>query len=133
MSAPTNVHWGYDNRSCGIRIPNSGPASRRVENRVPGVDVNPYLAMAATLACGYLGMVQALAPSPPRDDNAEHVHDQLPRNLEDAILRLRQCEPLGELLGELFVQAFCEVKELEFATYSRVISSWEREHLMLLV
>jgi glutamine synthetase len=133
MSAPTNVHWGYDNRSCGIRIPNSTPANRRVENRVPGVDVNPYLAMAATLACGYLGMVEGRAPSAPTFDSAEHVHDQLPRNLEDAILRLRQCEPLSELLGELFVRAFCEVKELEFATYSRVISSWEREHLMLLV
>jgi glutamine synthetase len=133
MSAPTNVHWGYDNRTCGIRIPNSAPLNRRVENRVPGVDVNPYLAMAATLACGYLGMRDGLTPSEPTADSAEHVHDQLPRNLEDAIVRLRECKPLGEILGELFVQAFCEVKELEFATYSRVISSWEREHLMLLV
>lgn len=133
MSAPTNVHWGYDNRSCGIRIPNSTPANRRVENRVPGVDVNPYLAMAATLACGYLGMVRDLSPSPATVDSAEHVHDQLPRNLEDAISRLRQCDALSDMLGELFVRAFCEVKEREFATYSRVISSWEREHLMLLV
>jgi glutamine synthetase len=133
MSAPTNVQWGYDNRTCGFRIPNSTPSNRRIENRVPGVDVNPYLAMAATLACGYLGMVHGLTPSEPAAGSAEHVHDQLPRNLEDAILRLRECEPLGEILGELFVQAFCEVKELEFSTYSRVISSWEREHLMLLV
>jgi len=133
MSAPTNVHWGYDNRTCGIRVPNSNPRNRRVENRVPGVDVNPYLAMAATLACGYLGMLEGLQPSDPTYGSAEHVHDQLPRNLEDAIMRLRECKPLSEILGELFVQAFCEVKELEFATYSRVISSWEREHLMLLV
>ncbi len=133
MSAPTNVHWGFDNRTCGIRVPNSNPRNRRVENRVPGVDVNPYLAMAATLACGYLGMTQGLQPSPPTEGSAEHVHDQLPRNLEDAIMRLRECTPLSDILGELFVQAFCEVKELEFATYSRVISSWEREHLMLLV
>lgn len=97
------------------------------------MDVNPYLAMAATLACGYLGMTQRLKPSAPTAGSAEHVHDQLPRNLEDAILRLRECKPLSDILGELFVQAFCEVKELEFATYSRVISSWEREHLMLLV
>jgi len=132
-SAPMNVHWGYDNRTCGIRIPNSGPASRRVENRVPGVDVNPYLAMAATLACGYLGMVEGLAPSVPTLESAEHIHGELPHNLEDAILQLRNCEPLAEILGPLFVEAFCEVKELEFATFSRVISSWEREHLMLLV
>jgi glutamine synthetase len=133
MSAPTNVRWGYDNRSCGIRIPNSDAHNRRIENRVPGVDVNPYLAMAATLACGYLGMVHAMTPSPATDGSAEHVDDELPRNLEDAILRMRACQSLGEILGELFVKAFCEVKELEFATYSRVISSWEREHLMLLV
>ena len=133
MSAPTNVRWGYDNRTCGIRIPNSTPANRRVENRVPGVDVNPYLAMAATLACGYLGMLEDLTPSAPTVHSAEQVRDELPRNLEDAILRLRQCGPLSDILGELFVRAFCEVKELEFETYSRVISSWEREHLMLLV
>lgn len=133
MSAPTNVRWGYDNRTCGIRIPNSNPENRRIENRVPGVDVNPYLAIAATLTCGYLGMVEGLKPSAPTDTSAEHVHDELPRNLEDAIVRMRQCEPLGKMLGEQFVKAFCEVKELEFETYSRVISSWEREHLMLLV
>jgi glutamine synthetase len=133
QSAPTNVHWGYDNRTCGIRIPNSGPASRRVENRVPGVDVNPYLAMAATLACGYLGMVEGLRPSLPTPESAEHVHGDLPRNLEDAIFQLRACPDLARMLGPLFVEAFCEVKELEFATFSRVISSWEREHLMLLV
>jgi glutamine synthetase len=133
QSAPTNVHWGYDNRTCGIRVPNSGPEGRRVENRVPGVDVNPYLAMAATLSCGLLGMIEGLTPSEPTADSAEQVHDDLPRNLEDAILRMRQCPQLAGMLGELFVQAFCEVKELEFATFSRVISSWEREHLMLLV
>jgi glutamine synthetase len=133
QSAPMNVHWGYDNRTCGIRVPNSSPENRRVENRVPGVDVNPYLAMAATLSCGYLGMVEGLKPAPPTADSAEHVHDHLPRNLEDAILRMRNSPALAEMLGQLFVQAFCEVKELEFATFSRVISSWEREHLMLLV
>jgi len=133
QSAPTNVRWGYDNRTCGIRVPNSSLENRRVENRVPGVDVNPYLAMAATLSCGFLGMAEGIAPSKPTLDSAEHIHDELPRNLEDAILRMRGCAPLSEMLGDLFVQAYCEVKELEFATFSRVISSWEREHLMLLV
>jgi glutamine synthetase len=133
QSAPMNVHWGYDNRTCGIRIPNAGPDNRRVENRVPGVDVNPYLAMAATLACGYLGMTEGLQPAEPTPESAEHIHGDLPRNLEDAIQQLRACPALSKILGPLFVEAFCEVKELEFATFSRVISSWEREHLMLLV
>ena len=133
MSAPINVQWGYDNRTCGIRVPNSGPGDRRVENRVPGVDVNPYLAMAATLACGYLGMVEGLTPSEPLQSSAWHHEHDLPRNLEDAIERMRDCSALGEVLGPQFVKAFLAVKELEHATYSRVISSWEREHLMLLV
>ena len=133
MSAPINVRWGHDNRTCGIRIPKSGPQSRRVENRVPGVDTNPYLAMAATLACGWLGMQQQLQPSEPTLDSAWRVSHELPRHLEDALQKMRACDDLREVLGERFVDAFCAVKELEYAGYNRVISSWEREHLMLLV
>ena len=133
MSAPINVRWGLDNRTCGIRVPKSGPESRRVENRVPGVDVNPYLAMAATLACGWLGLTGALPASDPMAGSAWDLDHELPRHLEDALTRMRACEPLAEVLGPAFVNAFCAVKELEYATYNRVISSWEREHLMLLV
>ena len=133
MSAPINVRWGYDNRTCGIRIPKSGPEARRVENRVPGVDVNPYLAMAATLACGWLGLRDKVQPTEPMVDSAWNVDHELPRHLEDAIEAMRACEEMREILGENFVDAFCAVKELEYATYNRVISSWEREHLLLLV
>ncbi len=133
MSAPINVRWGHDNRTCGIRVPKSGPEARRVENRVPGVDVNPYLAMAATLACGYLGMKERVLPSDPMSNSAWDLDYELPRHLEDAIARMRGCDALSDVLGPLFVKAFCAVKELEYATYNRVISSWEREHLLLLV
>jgi glutamine synthetase len=100
---------------------------------VPGVDVNPYLAMAATLACGYVGLRDGLQASEPTLDSAWNVSHELPKHLEDAIEAMRACEPLREVLGPGFVDAFCAVKELEFATYNRVISSWEREHLLLLV
>ncbi|MDP3924971.1 MAG: glutamine synthetase family protein [Hydrogenophaga sp.] len=133
LSAPINVQWGFDNRTCGIRVPESDAANRRLENRVPGVDVNPYLAMAATLACGYLGMEQALEPTAPMRSSAWDMDYELPNHLEDAIRRMRTCEPLREVLGGAFVDAFLAVKELEYATYNRVISSWEREHLLLLV
>lgn len=133
MSAPVNVRWGYDNRTCGLRVPKSGPQARRIENRVPGVDVNPYLAMAATLACGWLGMRDRLQPGEPTVDSAWSVGRDLPRHLEDAIASMRSCDPMREVLGESFVDAFCAVKELEYGTYNRVISSWEREHLLLLV
>jgi glutamine synthetase len=132
MSAPINVRWGYDNRTCGIRIPNSDACARRVENRVPGVDANPYLAMAATLACGYLGMMERLTPSDPLGGSAWDVPSELPSHLEDAIRQMRECQPLEEILGPDFVKAYCAVKTLEYSTYSRVISSWEREHLLLL-
>lgn len=133
VSAPINVHWGLDNRTCGIRVPKSASESRRVENRVPGVDVNPYLAMAATLACGYLGMVKGLPATAPTTGSAAGISNELPHHLEDAIKAMRACEPMREVFGPLFVDAFCAVKELEYATYNRVISSWEREHLLLLV
>jgi glutamine synthetase len=131
MSAPINVSWGYDNRTCGIRIPNSKPQARRIENRVPGVDVNPYLALATTLACGYLGISEGLKPTEPTYDNAWETEADFPRNLEYALRRMRNCTELSELLGEQFLKAFGEVKALEHATYKRVISSWEREHLQL--
>lgn len=130
-AAPINVRWGYDNRTCGIRIPNSGPAARRLENRVPGVDVNPYLAMAATLACGYLGMVEKLQPSEPMSDSAYSLDYELPRSLEDAVELMQACEELQEVLGSEFVEAFCNVKEKEFETFNRGITAWEREHLQL--
>ncbi|MDP1659346.1 MAG: glutamine synthetase family protein, partial [Methylotenera sp.] len=133
MSAPTNVRWGYDNRTCGIRVPNSDAISRRIENRVPGVDVNPYLAIAATLACGYQGIVEAQQPTAALSTSAWNMADDLPHHLEDAIERLRDCAPMHDLFGAKFVEAFCAVKELEYGTYNRVISSWEREHLLLLV
>jgi len=133
MSAPINVQWGYDNRTCGIRVPESDPANRRLENRVPGVDVNPYLAMAATLAAGYLGLVEKRQPSEPMKSSAWDMDHELPSHMEDALRRMRDCEPLREVLGGAFIDAFLAVKELEYATYNRVISSWEREHLLLLV
>lgn len=133
MSAPINVQWGYDNRTCGIRVPESDAANRRLENRVPGVDVNPYLAMAATLACGYLGLVEKRQPTEPMRTSAWDMNHELPSHMEDSIRRMRECEALREVLGGAFIDAFLAVKEVEYATYNRVISSWEREHLLLLV
>lgn len=133
MSAPINVQWGFDNRTCGIRVPESDPANRRLENRVPGVDVNSYLAMAATLGAGYLGLMEKRPCSEPMTSSAWAMDHELPSHMEDSIRRMRECEELREILGGAFIDAFLAVKELEYATYNRVISSWEREHLMLLV
>ena len=130
-AAPINVHWGYDNRTVGLRVPDSAPESRRIENRVPGADANPYLVVAASLACGLLGMIDDLEPSDPVIDSAYDRPYDLPRNLEQALGALRDCRPLKELLGERFVTAYNAVKENEYSTFLQVISSWEREHLLL--
>ncbi|POB00360.1 glutamine synthetase [Chromobacterium sinusclupearum] len=130
-SAPINLSWGYDNRTCGLRVPHSGPEARRVENRLAGVDVNPYLAMAASLACGYLGMLEKTDPSEPLSGSAYEQPHQLPRHLDDAIDMLLRCKPLAELFGEHFVETYAAIKEAEYREYFDVISPWERRFLLL--
>jgi glutamine synthetase len=129
--APINVQWGYDNRTAGLRVPTSEPANRRVENRLAGSDANPYLAIAASLACGYLGMIEGLKPTEPISGSAYELPFALPMTLAESLRMLRGCKPLVELIGERFVLAYGAVKENEYETFLRVISSWEREHLLL--
>jgi glutamine synthetase len=130
-SAPRNVQWGVENRTCGLRVPYSETSGRRVENRFAGADANPYLALAATLACGYLGMQEKLMPLPEMKSSAYDLPYSLPRTLEEALSHLEQCEPIKEMLGERFVEAFVAVKRKEYETYFGVISRWEREFLLL--
>mgnify|MGYP003484084904 FL=1 len=129
--APINVQWGYDNRTAGLRVPVSNPENRRVENRVGGADANPYLAIAASLACGYLGMVEGLQPTDPISGSAHDLPFALPRALDTALRRLSESEALIRILGEPFVAAFSIVKTAEYEVFLQVISSWEREHLLL--
>lgn len=129
--APINVHWGRDNRTTGLRVPVSQPDSRRVENRVAGADANPYLAIAASLACGYLGMVQELEPTEPVKGSAYRLAFTLPRHQSDALQKFNSCKALKEVFGERFVEAVTLVKQAEYEAYQRVISSWERENLLL--
>jgi glutamine synthetase len=131
QTAPINTHWGYDNRTAGLRVPNANASARRVENRCGGADANPYIALAASLACGYLGMTEGLQPSDPISGSAHDLPFGLPRSLDEALRELRASEPLVELLGPTFVEAFALVKEAEYEVFLQVISSWEREHLLL--
>ncbi|MBF0278266.1 MAG: glutamine synthetase [SAR324 cluster bacterium] len=131
MACPINVHWGYDNRTVGLRIPFSSPENTRVENRVAGADANPYLAIALTLACGYLGMEENLEPTPPFEGNAYDLPFGLPRTLHESLRQLKNNQVLQDVLGEQFVRIYIAVKEKEYQTYYRVISPWEREFLLL--
>ena len=131
LSAPVNVAWGYDNRTTGLRIPPSSPANRRIENRVPSSDANPYLALAASLACGYLGLMRHLTPGEPVAGIARGDEFDLPVGLLEAVGLFEESEELSEVFGRGFVTTFAAVKRAEFATFMRVISPWEREFLLL--
>ena len=130
-AAPINIQWGCDNRTVGIRSPVAVPSARRIENRVIGADANPYVAFAATLACGWLGIQQKLEPTPECKGDAYLGDFQLPRSLGEALDLLRHQKDLAEVLGEAFVTVYTEVKEIEYAEFMKVISPWEREHLLL--
>ncbi|WP_306394665.1 glutamine synthetase family protein [Telluria beijingensis] len=130
-AAPINLQWGIDNRTVGFRVPVSGSQDRRIENRVIGADANPYLALAVTLACGYLGMTEALEPSAMVEGNAYDMPVELPQGLSEAITLLRREDRLRDVLGERFIDVYTAVKELEHREFMQVISPWEREHLLL--
>jgi glutamine synthetase len=130
-AAPINIQWGTDNRTVGIRSPVAPPENRRVENRVIGADANPYVALAATLACGWLGIQKRIEPTPECKGDAYLGDYQLPRSLSEALEKLRREEDLAEVLGEAFITIYTEVKEIEYAEFMKVISPWEREHLLL--
>ena len=112
-------------------MPRSDAKDRRIENRLAGADCNPYLAVAASLACGYLGMIQNMKPKHEVKGSAYRLAHTLPRTLDDAIYRFRGSRQIKGVLGEDFVAAVVAVKEAELAEYQQVISSWEREHLLL--
>lgn len=130
-AAPINIQWGTDNRTVGIRCPVASAAARRVENRVIGADANPYVAYAATLACGYLGIKNRVDPLPECTGDAYKSEFQLPRSLGEALALLREEKDLAEVLGADFVKVYTEIKEAEYEEFMKVISPWEREHLLL--
>jgi glutamine synthetase len=130
-AAPINIQWGIDNRTVGIRSPVSTPQARRIENRVIGADANPYVALAATLACGFLGIEQRIEPTQECTGNAYQSAYALPRSLAEAVSRLRAETELSAVLGPEFLTVYAEIKDLEHEEFMRVISPWEREHLLL--
>src|SRR5690606_9690965 len=105
--------------------------ARRVENRVPSSDANPYLALAASLACGLMGLRNKIRPDAPVGRTANEDNIELPRGLLDAVDLFEKDRELGEILGEQFVVTYAAIKKAEFETFMEVISPWEREFLLL--
>jgi glutamine synthetase len=131
FAAPINLEWGRDNRTTGLRIPISGPEARRLENRLAGMDCNPYLGLAASLACGYLGLKEGKLPREECTGDAYNIETDLPYNLGDALDLLDEDKALQEALGAEFCSVYDSVKRNEYKEFLQVISPWEREHLLL--
>ncbi|MEM8814322.1 MAG: glutamine synthetase family protein [Pseudomonadota bacterium] len=128
-SSPVNLEWDVDNRTVGLRVPESEPKARRIENRLAGSDVNPYLAIAATLACGYRGMQDQVKCRPAIKGSAYDLPFALHRHEYEALDCLRASEPLRETLGDDFVTLYTAVKERECREFQERIPPWEREEL----
>lgn len=128
--APVNLQWGYDNRTTGLRVPDSVAAARRVENRLAGADANPYLAIAASLAAGLAGLTQSLPASAPLTGNGYDEACSLPRGMAEALEKMQRSTFARQVFGDDFVTGYCAVKALEYDHFQSEISPWERRFLL---
>lgn len=132
-SSPTNLEWGIDNRTVGLRVPDCEPAARRIENRLAGSDVNPYLAFAGTLACGFLGMTERADCRPPVPDSAWDLPFALHWHPCVALDALRRSTAVQAMLGQAFVTQYAAVKEREWREFEVRVPPWELHELAVTV
>ena len=124
--APTAVAWGIDNRTCAFRVVGHGPALR-LENRVPGGDVNPYLAIAAMIAGGLYGIENELE-LPARTSGNAYVGDaaRVPSNLKDAAKSFANSTVARAAFGEEVVDHYLNMAEVEISSFEAAVTDWER-------
>jgi glutamine synthetase len=127
--APTTLAWGHDNRTCGFRIVGHGP-SLRVETRIPGADVNPYLAFAALLAAGLHGIERELELPPAFEGNAyESDAQRFPSTLREAIAGLEASQVARAAFGDQVVDHYLTYARTEQELFDRAVTCYERERL----
>ena len=127
--APTTLAWGLDNRTCGFRVVGHG-ASRRLETRIPGGDVNPYLAFAAMIAAGLHGIEHELEAPAALEGNAyESDAKRFPSTLRDAIDALEQGSVARTAFGDEVVDHYLNYGRVEQRLFDEVVTCWERERL----
>ncbi len=124
--APTAMAWGRDNRTCAMRVVGDG-LSLRVENRVPGGDVNPYLALAASIAAGLHGIDEGLALEPELRGNAyESERARVPGNLRDAAQSFATSAMAARAFGADVVDHYVNAARVELAAFDAAVTDWER-------
>ena len=124
--APTAVAWGNDNRTCALRVVGHGE-SRRLELRLPGADVNPYLALSAMIAAGLHGMEQGLELEPPYEGNAyESDKPRVPATLRDARDAFAASDVAREAFGDEVVDHYLNYARIELDAFDSAVTDWER-------
>jgi glutamine synthetase len=126
--APTKATWGIDNRTVAARVIPGSSKSTRLEMRVPGSDVNPYLAVAACIASGLHGVQKNLQLKDKAVTGSAYADakiPRLPRNLHDATVALRESKLAREILSEAFVDHFVRTREWEWRQFQDSVTSWE--------
>jgi glutamine synthetase len=125
--APTAVLWGLDNRTCAVRAVGHEPASLRLENRVPGGDVNPYLAVAALIAAGLHGVDNELETVPPYRGNAYASDaERVPTTLREAAGLWSASKLARAAFGDAVVDHYANAARVELAAFDAAITDWER-------
>ena len=123
--APTAARWGVDNRTCAMRLVGHG-LSLRIENRVPGGDVNPYLAVAAMIAAGLHGIDHELPLEPALDGNAyDDTGPRVPHTLRDAVESWQKSELARESFGNEVVEHYANGARVELAAFDAAVTDWE--------
>ena len=128
--APTRANWGIDNRTTAFRVIPASPSSTRLETRVGGSDINPYLALAAAIASGLYGIEHKLelTAAPVRGNGyADRQSTKLPSNLHEAAERLGRSQVAREIFGERFVDHFVQTRLWEWRQYQTAVTSWEMQ------
>ena len=125
--APTRKVWSVDNRTAAFRLCGEGTKAVRVECRVPGADVNPYLAIAAMLAAGLAGIEERLDPGAPLTGDAYEgeAGGSIPTSLRDATEALRGSEMLRKAMGDAVVDHYTRMAEWEQEAFDQVVTDWE--------
>ena len=124
--APTAIAWGLDNRTCALRVVGHGE-SLRFENRVPGGDVNPYLAVSALIAAGLHGVENELALEPAFEGNAyssDRTH--VPSTLRDAAEKFGQSELARKSFGDEVIDHYLNAAHVELESFNAAVTDWER-------
>ena len=124
--APTAVAWGHDNRTCSLRVVGHG-GGLRMENRLPGADVNPYLALAAMVAAGLHGVEEGLDPGDPLEGNAYTADlPRVPHTLQAARDLFAGSEVARRAFGQEVVDHYLNRAEIELRAFESAVTDWER-------